>query len=332
VSDEYCPIDRPHAKAGNILNEELLNLLSLRKVVVHHDRGHLLNAQQAAGERATLALDQQEIPRAVWGLSHCDGRQDTKLFAGEAFVDLADAQRRAETWCRERAGMRIHGTIQARPVEVFRLEELGRLRQAPTDVYDVPIYATAKVHRDHHIEVAKALYSIPGGLIGQRVDVRADRTLVRIYARGQLVKVHPRQTPGRRVTDPADLPAERTVYALRDLDTLRRLAASHGDAVGAYAAALLDHPLPWTKMRHVYALLGLVKKWGPDRVDAACARALDAEAVNVGLIGRMLERATENTEPPCAPATGAVVAGRFARDPSEFATKPAATGTEGGPR
>ncbi len=175
----------------------------------------------------------------------------------------------------------------------------------------MPIYTTAKVHRDHHIKVAKALYSIPGNLIGQRVEVRADQTLVRAFLRGQLVKVHPRQRPGGRSTDPADLPAERTAYALRDLDHLRRLAAGHGPAVGAFAAALLDTPLPWTKMRQVYALLGLVKKWGADRVDTACASALDHEAINVGLIGRMLERGTENTtgQPPLP---GVVVPARFA--------------------
>lgn len=105
------------------------------------------------------------------------------FFAGEAFVGLADAQRRAEAWCRGRAGMRVHGTIQARPAEVFGVEEAPVLRPAPTGVYDVPLYATAKVHRDHHIEVAKALYSVPGNLIGSQVDVRADRALVRIYAR-----------------------------------------------------------------------------------------------------------------------------------------------------
>jgi len=179
------------------------------------------------------------------------------------------------------------------------------------------------VHRDHHIEVAKALYSVPGDLIGQRVEVRADRALVRVFARGQLVKVHPRQAPGRRVTDPGDLPAERTAYALRDLDHLQRLAAGHGDAIGVFAAALLDHPLPWTKMRQVYALLGLVKKWGAERVDAACASALDHEAVNVGLIGRMLERGTENDQAPTpAATTDVVVAGRFARDPEHFALAP----------
>jgi len=254
------------------------------------------------------------------------------LFAGESFIDLADAQRRAEQWCRVRAGMRVHGTIQARPAEVFRVEEAPVLAPAPAAPYDLPIYANAKVHRDHHIEVAKALYSVPGNLIGSQVDVRADRALVRIYARGQLVKVHPRQAPGRRVTDADDLPSERTAYAMRDLDALRRLAAGHGPAVGAFTTALLEHPLPWTKMRQVYALLGLVKKWGPQRVERACASALEHEAINVALIGRMLERATETTatSTPTSPApAGEVITPRFARDPDEFAVQRPATGTGG---
>jgi hypothetical protein len=162
------------------------------------------------------------------------------FFAGETFVDLADAQRWAELWCRERAGLRVHGTTQQRPVEVFAAEEQLRLLPAPATLYDVPIYATAKVHRDHHIEVARSLYSVPGALIGARVEVRADRTLVRIFHRGQLIKVHPRQAPGRRSTDPNDLPSTKTVYATRDLNRLPRMAAEHGPAVGAYANALLD--------------------------------------------------------------------------------------------
>jgi hypothetical protein len=242
----------------------------------------------------------------------------SSFFAGEDFVDLADAQRRVEQWCRQRAGMRVHGTTQCRPAEVFAVEEQPRLLPAPTGRYDLPIYSSAKVHRDHHIEVAKALYSVPGNLIGTRVDVRADRALVRIFQRGQLVKVHPRQDPGRRVTDPDDLPSHTSVYAMRDLDRLRRMAAAHGEAIGTYATALLDIPLPWTKMRQVYALLGLVKKWGAERVNTACASALEHEVVNVGLIGRMLERGTEATViQPTLPGT--VITGRFAREPDHFA-------------
>jgi hypothetical protein len=241
------------------------------------------------------------------------------FFAGETFIDLANAQRRAEEWCRVRAGQRTHGTHQCRPAELFALEEQPRLLPAPTELYDVPVYAVAKVHRDHHIEIGKALYSVPGNLIGCKVDVRADRQLVRISHRGQPIKTHPRAKPGGRVTDPADLPTERTAYALRDIEHLKRLAAGHGPAVGAYAAAVLEHPLPWTKMRQVYVLLGLVKRWSPERVNAACERALEAEAINVHLIGRMIERATENQPVTTAPTEPAKPA-RFARDRSEFVT------------
>jgi transposase len=84
------------------------------------------------------------------------------MFAGETFVDLAHAQRHAESWCRTRAGLRTHGTTQCRPAELFVLEEQARLLPAPTAPYDLPVYAKPKVHRDHHVEVAKALYSVTG--------------------------------------------------------------------------------------------------------------------------------------------------------------------------
>jgi transposase len=244
----------------------------------------------------------------------------SSFFKGEEFVDLADAQRRAESWCLTTAGLRVHGTTQSRPLEAFRLEETPRLLAAPEQRYDLPRYANPKVHPDHHIEVDKALYSVPGDLIGHYVSVRADSKVVKVFHRGQLVKVHPRQRPGGRHTDPADLPAERSTYALRDIDHLKRMAAGHGPSVGVYAAVLLDGPLPWTKMRQVYRLLGLVKKWGADQVEAACARALTVEVVDVGLIGRMLERAGQPAVQPPQPAAGNVVAGRFARDPTEFNT------------
>ncbi len=78
--------------------------------------------------------------------------------------------------------------------------------------------------------------------------------------------------------------------------------------------AVLDTPLP-TKMRQVYALLGLVKKWGPDKVDApADGRSMPKR---FGLIGRMLERATENVEQGASPAPPATTS---SRDPGEFTT------------
>jgi hypothetical protein len=217
-------------------------------------------------------------------------------------------------WCRTTAGLRIHGTTQQRPGEVFAAEEAPRLLPAPLLPYDLPIYAHPKVARDHHVEVAKAIYSVPGHLIGHHVEARVDAQLVKIFWRGGLIKIHPRQPPGGRHTDPDDLPAGRSVYALRDLDYLRRQAKLVGPSVGIYAHRLLDIDLPWTRMRQVYRLLGLARRYGDRRVEAACAQALALDVVDVGVITRILERGAEHSEPGATPVAQRLPL-RFTRHP-----------------
>jgi transposase len=239
------------------------------------------------------------------------------FWPGESFVDLADAQARVVVWCAAKAGLRVHGTTQARPAEVFAEEEQSALLPVPAP-YDVPVFRSCKVHRDYHIEACRALYSVPREYIGQSVDVRADSKLVKVSFRGKLIKVHPRQQPGKRSTDPDDLPEHKTAYAMRDLDRLVADARRHGEQVGEYAQRLLDEsPLPWTRMRTVYRLLGLARRYGDHAVDAACERALELDVVNVTKIESMLKRGAE-AAPPQRPRPVAAT-GRFARDPGEYA-------------
>lgn len=258
----------------------------------------------------------QDKPRVERAVQYVRGN----FWAGETFADLADAQARAEAWCRERAGMRIHGTTAQRPAEMFTELEASCLLPVP-EPYDQPTFTRVKVHRDYHVEVARALYSVPEHLLGSHLDARADSELVRLYATGsggaKLVKTHPRQPPGGRSTDREDLPAEKTGYALRDLSRLIAACAGHGESIGIYAERLLDDPLPWTRMRSVYRLLGLVRRYGPDPVDAACERSLELDVVSVSKIAAMLAKATERTQ-PVLPATAGSPGGRFARDPSEY--------------
>lgn len=244
-------------------------------------------------------------------------------FAGEDFGDLLAARRGMRAWCLEEAGTRVHGTTQRHPLEHFQEVERACLLPAPSSRYDTPVYADAKVARDHHVEVAKALYSVPGNRIGQQVEVRADSRLVKISEHGQLVREHPRKAPGGRSTFAEDLPEHKRAYAMRDIEYLKREAAGHGEQIGIYAARLLDDPLPWTRMRKVYKLLSLVKRFGAERVEQACRRTLEFDVVDVVRVQRMLERALENERHeaagklPLAP----ILRPRFARDPSEFAVK-----------
>lgn len=255
----------------------------------------------------------QDKPRVERAVQYVRGN----FWAGETFTDLADAQARVATWCAGTAGMRMHGTTAARPAETFAEVEAACMLAVPPP-YDMPIFTRVKVHRDFHVEIARSLYSVPGQWIGQYLDARADSELVKLFAGGALVKTHPRQPAGARSTDPADLPAERTGYAMRDLSKLIAICAGHGDNIGIYAERLLDDPLPWTRMRSVYRLQGLVRRYGPAPVEAACSRSLDLDVVSVNKIASMLEKATER-DTTVLPAAAGSATSRFARDPGEYA-------------
>lgn len=122
------------------------------------------------------------------------------LFRGETWLDLAHLQRAATAWCLTPAGTRIHGTTQKRPLAVFENEEAARLLPLVRERFDPPRWAQAKVHPDHHVSFEKAIYSVPTRFIGQAVWVRGDRSLVRLYADGELIKTHPKKPPGGRST------------------------------------------------------------------------------------------------------------------------------------
>ena len=238
-------------------------------------------------------------------------------FGGEVLQTLDDAHRRARFWCESEYGRRRHSRTLRMPLEHFEAEEKSRLLPPPTDPYDVPLWCEPKVARDQYAQVAKALYSLPTPLVGRWLRARADRHTVRFYDAGKLVKTHARQSPGGRATDRSDFPEHKTAYALRDVTFLERQAAKHGAAVGRFAKALLDGPLPWTRMRRVYALLGLAKKYGDQRLDEACTVALEIDMLDIHRLGRMLQLGRPAAVAPSLP--NVVPLARYLRPPEQYA-------------
>lgn len=212
-------------------------------------------------------------------------------FAGETCDGVADWRHSAESWCRDVAGVRVHGTTRKVPRDVFDEIERPAMLPAPTEPFDVPSWVEAKVHPDHHIQVARALYSVPTAYLHKKVRVRIDSKVVRIYLGTEQIKMHVRQAPGGRSTDPNDYPTGKAAYALRSIDALLERARSRGHHVGRYVEKLLGGPLPWTQMRAAYALIALCDKYGDGRVEAVCQSALSFDVIDVRRIGRMLKMA-----------------------------------------
>jgi hypothetical protein len=171
------------------------------------------------------------------------------------------------------------------------------------------------------VQILKALYSVPTRYIGKVLHARADHSSVRLYLGTELIKVHPRKAAGQRSTDPTDFPPGKAPWALRDVDAVLRSAREQGTQVGAFAERLLGGPVPWIKLRQAYGLLRLCNRYGQDRVNALCARALAFGVIDVPRVEGMLKDARRTED--AGVATGRVIAlpARFARDASAFATR-----------
>jgi hypothetical protein len=244
-------------------------------------------------------------------------------FAGEQLQNLEDAHRRARYWCEHEYGMRRQTRTQRLPLEHFSAEEKPQLLPAPTEPYDVPAWSSPRVGRDQRAQVDYALYSLPlyfreTKLVGRIVRARADKSTVRFYLDGQLIKTSPRQPRGGDWTEACDYPDEKVAYATRDSAFLERQAQRHGDNVGRFAKVLLAGRLPWTRMRQVYALLGLCKRYGDERVEQACGVALDADMHDVRRLERMLQlgRSSDAQEP--SKKSKVIPLARYLRSPDQY--------------
>jgi transposase len=246
------------------------------------------------------------------------------FFRGEHFRDRDDVGRRAVQWCLGRAGTRVHGTTRKHPLAQFdELERPALLPLAQGERFDVPRWAKAIVHPDCHVRFGNALYSVPHTHKSRQVTVRGDRSLVRIYWRGEILKVHEVQPPGGRSTDYADYPLEKSDYAMRDPNRLIARAHAHGASIGEFTRRLLAGDFPWAKLRQAQKLIRLVEKYGSVRVEAACRRALAFELINVRRLAAMIEHALEADAADTAvspPSTKVVqMPLRFERDVASFA-------------
>jgi transposase len=227
-----------------------------------------------------------------------------RFFKGETFIDLDDVQRRALVWCREIAGRRIHGTTRRVPVDVFETEEKAVLIALKPERFDPPRWTDCKIHPDHHVRVDGALYSVPSRWdVGMKVQVRADRSLVRIYGRGELIKTHDRKPAGGRSTDYNDYPDGKAPYAMRWPNFYCKRARELGASIGDFTDQLLSGELPWSRIRSAQKLLGLAERYGAERLDAACQRALRFEQLDVYAVKRILEQGLEH-DSTAEPITG----------------------------
>ena len=167
----------------------------------------------------------------------------------------------------------------------------------PPEPYEYAEGKRCRVGLDYHVEIAKHHYSVPHSLARQEVEARITTATVEIFHRGKRVASHLRSTrPYRPTTGPEHMPSSHRRYRDWTHERIRREAAR----IGADAATLIDlilrsRPHPEQGFRSAIGIIGLVKRYGPERVDAACARALALNTRSYTSVAAILKNRAEAT-------------------------------------
>jgi transposase len=183
-------------------------------------------------------------------------------------------------------------------------EQLDRpaLLALPATPYEYAEWKRCRVGLDYHVEIAKHFYSVPHPLLRQEVEARITATTVEIFHHGKRVASHLRShRPYRPTTVPEHMPSSHRRYRDWTHERIRREARS----IGADTAALVDvilrsRPHPEQGFRSCVGILRLVKRFGAEDVDAACARALALGTRSYGSVAAILKnrQARRPSDPP----------------------------------
>ena len=150
------------------------------------------------------------------------------------------------------------------------------LQQLPPTHYEYAEWKRCRVNLDYHVEIERHYYSVPFQLLRQTVEARITAKSVEVFHRGKLVATHLRSLRRHRPsTMPDHMPSSHRRYRDWTHERIRREAAAIGDdAVMLIDLILRSRPHPEQGFRSCIGILRLEKRYGAERLDAACARAL----------------------------------------------------------
>ncbi|MBN6742505.1 IS21 family transposase [Acidithiobacillus sp. MC6.1] len=231
-----------------------------------------------------------------------------------------DANRQLQEWILL-VGNRVHGTTQLHPLNQFVTVEKALLQPLPDAPVQLSEWTRPKVHRDAHVQYAKGYYSVPYRLIGQTLWLRATDTTIRVYQEHALVATHPRLSqPGTFSTVADHLPPEGQAWQSHDLQWCLQMAKAIGPHChGVVHQLFIDRVL--VNLRTVQNILRLREKYTPERLEAACERALRFGNPRYGTIAQILKKGLDQEAlAPAGPENGSVYTrdGRFLRDTTKL--------------
>ena len=193
---------------------------------------------------------------------------------GRSFASLAEENRYLLEWESAVADTRIHGTTRQQVLKVFQEIEKPALLPLPTCRFDLFHEALRTVHRDGHVQVKGAYYSVPPEYLGQEIWARWDGRVVRLFDRKMRpIAVHAQLSAGRFATQSEHLHPHKINSIEKGADWMLGRIGGIGPESLAWAKAMLASR-GIEGMRVLMGLLSLANTHSRQQIERACQVAL----------------------------------------------------------
>jgi transposase len=210
---------------------------------------------------------------------------------------------------------------------ISRFIELEKpcLQALPAEPYQIMHSALYKVQKNYHIILGEDWhqYSVPFSYIGKQVDVTYDTDSVEIFFQHKRIALHTRNYQRHGYTTMAEhMPQGHQAYQEQkgwDADHFLSQAVKIGASTSIYVQAMLNSKR-FTEQTYnaCLGLLRLGRSYGPERMEAACTRALRGRTYNYRTIHNILLANLDKLEQQAAPDLFSLPAHDNLRGPNAF--------------
>lgn len=182
------------------------------------------------------------------------------------------------------------------------------LKPLPATRYEFATWRKVRVNVDYHIEFEGHYYSVPHTLVGKQIDLRVTAAVIECLASSQRVASHmksPRR--GEKTTVADHMPKSHRAHLQWTPSKLLTWGESMGPATCRVVQyQLTAKPHPEMGYRACLGLLSLARKYGNDRLEAACRRAVAINALTHNSVRSILASGLDRQLPPDRTDTGVI--------------------------
>ena len=215
------------------------------------------------------------------------GRLRNRIFYSLAEVNAAIAECIADL--NERRVLRQFGKTRR---QLFEEIDAPNLKPLPAEPWVHAEWKRCRVGLDYHIALDRHHYSVPWRFARREVEARFTARTVEIFLDGKRIAVHMRGSGnGRHTTIPEHMPSSHRRYREWTPVKIREEAARIGPMLSLLVEKIIeDRPHPEQGYRSCLGIIGLAKRFGPERLEAAALRALEIQARNYPSVKSILEK------------------------------------------